>query len=188
MKTVGRIFNLQAAILICAFASCLLAGCSKDGDGTDPFNNGGNNAVLVGKWTSVSTTGSVGYGSSDLGVSLANAVNKSIQTFNLTDVVTFMFETDGMVTLLDMGTLYTQGSYSLKGNTLTLTNTENQTLNMNIVLNGNEFTLNASGTEIAALAAWAIGNAVLKTNEYGGMTEAGLNVTAADLTMKFKKQ
>ncbi|MDR1880347.1 MAG: lipocalin family protein [Tannerellaceae bacterium] len=188
MKAIGRIDPLRAAMLLGALASCLLAGCNESGDGTDPFNIGGGASSLVGKWTSASATGTVAYGTSELGVALANAVNENIQTYILNDVVTFTFETGGTVKLLDMGTLYTQGTYSLKGNTLTLTNQEKQTLNLTIALKETEFTLDASGTEIAALAVWAIGDAVLRANNYGGMTETGLEVTVADLTMKFVKQ
>jgi hypothetical protein len=178
-------------ILIFTFAALVFASCSKDGDGTDPFGGGGGNtAALVGNWTSTGATGTVGYGSSSLGTSLANVVNESIGSFNLNSVVVFRFETGGLATILDMGTLYAQVTYSLKDNTLTLTNRDDQTLtlSMNITMSGNEFTLDARGTDIAVLAAWAIGNAVLKTNGYDGMTEAGLQVSVADLTIKFQKQ
>ena len=186
MKVIRRIFVCQRITLISILASCLLVACSSDGDGTDPFGGGGN--ALIGKWTSISATGTVGFTNSTLGNSLANAINNSMTTYNLTNVVHLQFDANGRVALYDMGTLYDQGTFSLKGNNLVLTNDQNQTLNMNISLNGNEFTLNASATDIAALVAWAIGDAVLSTNGYGGMVEAGLQVAAADLTIKFQKQ
>jgi hypothetical protein len=173
--------------LMCLLTLALVS-CSKNGgDGTDPFGGGGGSSALTGKWTSISATGTVGY-STDLGAQLAAAVNQNIATYNLTNVVVFQFETNGKLSLYDMGELYEQGTYSLKGNTLTLTNSQNQSLNMNIAMSESEFTLSAAGTDVAVLVAWAIGDTMLKVNNYGGMFETGVQVSQADLTVKFKKQ
>lgn len=193
MKKVRMIFNVRLAIVIGMMVLCVLASCSKGGDGgggMDPFGGGGggNNSSLVGKWTSVSATGTVGYTNSQLGNSLTQVVNSNISGYGLENVVDFLFEANGKLTLYDFGTVFEQGTYSLKGNTLTLKNNQNDVLNLNITLSGNEFTLDASGTDIAALVAWAIGDHVLRGNGYAGMTQNGIEVTAANLILKFKKQ
>ncbi|GHT43858.1 hypothetical protein FACS189438_1860 [Bacteroidia bacterium] len=189
--------NPLLAIVTGMLATCLLLACSTGGGsgagGNDLLGGGGDggggttNSALVGKWTSISATGTVAYGNTQLGVSLANAVNSNMQTYNLTSVADLQFDANGKVSYFDMGTLHDEGTWSLNSNKLKLTNKQNQTLNMDIVLNGNQFTLNASGTEIAALVAWAIGDAVLNNNNYGGMAQTGLEVTVADLTIVFKK-
>ena len=194
MKKIRMMFNMYLTVVIGVMVLCVLASCSKDGDGgggMNPFDGGGSgggsSSSLVGKWTSISCTGTVGYSSSTVSVSLTTAVNSNITGYELEGVSYLQFEASGKLSLYDLGTLYEQGTYTLKGNTLTLKNSRNETLNFKITINGNEFTLEASGTEIAALVAWAIGEAVLRYNGYAGMTQTGTEVTVANLTIKFKK-
>ena len=203
MKGKGRNFNFifinsLQAIAAGVLFTCLLLACGTGGGGgsNDPLGGGGGNdgggggtnSALVGKWTSISATGTVAYGNTQLGVSLANAVNGNMQTYDLTGVVDLQFDANGKAKLFDMGTLASEGTWSLSGSTLKLIDTrQNATFSMTITISGNQFTLNAAGTDIAGLAAWAIGDHVLRGNNYGGMTQTGLDVTAADLTMKFQK-
>jgi hypothetical protein len=187
---------MKSLVLRCVLAlaaTLMFAACSKDGDGSsDPFGGGGggngngNSAAIVGKWTSVSATGTVGY-TGDLGPSLANAINENIASFILTNVIVFQFDADGKVTMSLLGEIIDQGKWSLNGKALTLTDDQNDSFTCDMV-NEKEFKYTGLNTDISAYVAWAIGNAVLNTNNYGGMSETGTQVSTANLSIKFQKQ
>ncbi|MDR1120527.1 MAG: hypothetical protein LBM08_06375 [Dysgonamonadaceae bacterium] len=170
----------------------LFSGCDKDSGGGDGSGGlfggggegGGATGNLTGTWTTVSTAGTVEYSFAEL----TNAVNGSITTYQLDNVVTLTFGADKSLAMSVLGQQYDSGKYSLSGNTLTMTNTDNESFTLNLTFNGNEFTCNASSSIIGYWVAWAIGNAVLKANGYDGMDATNTEVTAVNLTVKFKKQ
>ena len=179
-RKLNKNIHLAVTVLI-LFAATVFTSCSKGDDETKDSD------VLTGKWTCLSVTGTVGY-STDLGNSLAAAINKDITKFNLTNVVDLNFDPSiGKVAIQNMGTFFGQFDYTLSGNRLLLKQ-NGYSLNYSINWIGDDFTIDASGTDLAMVAAWAIGNAVLKTNGYGGMNDAGVEVTQYDLIMRFQKQ
>jgi hypothetical protein len=175
-------------ICIVLFAGCDTGG-GGSGDSTDPFGGGGGGGGtttgnLTGTWTTISATGTVGYSNA----SLATTVNNNMTGYQLDDVITLTFNADKTFTMSVLGDPSDSGKYSMSGNTLTMTNTQNTSVSLNLTVSEKEFTCNASGTPFANIVAWILGEYVLTQNGYQGMSESGISVTSANLTLKFEKK
>jgi hypothetical protein len=176
-------------ISIALFSGCDTGGGGGTGDGTDPFGGGGGGGGdaagnLTGTWTTVSATGTVNYSNA----SLASLVNRDMQTYELDDVLLMTLNADKSFAIVVGGSPKFNGTYSLSGNALTLTDQQKASLTLNLTVSGSEFTCDASGSGLAYWIAWCIGEYELQQAGYGGMTETGVEVTAYNLTLKFKKK
>jgi hypothetical protein len=178
---------IPAIFAILAFAACSKGGGEGGGGliGGGGDEGGGKNTALVGKWTSVSATGTVVY-TTDLGASLAGLVNQDMATYDLTGVSVLEFEANGKMSLYDLGELFAQGTWSVNGTTVKMTNADNESISFTAPT-GNEFTISGDSA-VAFLIAWAIGEFELKNNNYQGMFENGVQVSTATLDVKYKKQ
>ena len=178
MNSIIKFIGLAALM----FVATSVTSCNKDDD------NGGSTSALVGSWTSVSATGTITYSSS----SLSNAVNVKMTTYDLTDMAILDFDKEGKVRYADMRFLYRMYDYALKGDMLTFTHYDGYNKDFyKVTLNGDEFTLTHGDIfvgDIQTLIAYNLADMELKANGQGGVQEAGIGVSAINLTVKFKKQ
>ncbi|MDR1356390.1 MAG: hypothetical protein LBJ58_01825 [Tannerellaceae bacterium] len=181
------------------FAISVLASCSTGGGGgVSPFDIGGdvngggggtNNADIVGKWTSVSLTGTVEYtGGGQLGPALSEAINQNLATYDMTGVTEMQFDAGGKMTLYDLGAVFLEGTWSVESDgSIKIARNSDEFTFVNAPVNG-EITHNGYNTLLCALAAWAMGDAVLRSNDYKGMEAEGIEITKAQLIIKYKKK
>jgi len=195
--------KMVESVILCVLISCVITACHgggggggggtspfDDGSGTIPGGGGGTgSSSLVGTWNVTSASGTVAYGTTQLGTSLATTVNNNMSQFTFSDAMWLQFDAKGNTSIYLYGELVEQATYTLSGGKLTIKDSENNSSTMPITLSSaTEFTLDASGTLIAAALAYVIGDYLLSQNGYTGMEASGLSVTAANLTIKFQKK
>ena len=190
-KNAGGMF--RRAMVICMAAVCLTAGCDDDD------NKEIDSSMLVGKWTSVSATGTVeyipGYGSDKttapaIAAALTNTVNSNMANYNLTNVSVLEFGSDGKMKINGVTYTYDDVTYKLlKGNELSLKfagqpTTEEYAVN----LKANELTLNdGDNTYIMLGIVSDIGDRELQ-KQGKSMDGEKLWVVKADITVKYVRK
>ena len=180
-KTVA---NLHWGIMLCMVVSTMFTACTKDEDTA---------SVLIGEWTSVSTTGTIKLGSSQLDKDVEQTINNNIASYGLTDVVLFKFEKDGMNVYSRVLSFFGLYKYSFNNNALTFTasiSTNDEFFD--ISFNGNnEFSIKSTGlymSNVAILVASALCIEEIHKRGYESVEAAGIQLRSVnDLTITFKK-
>jgi hypothetical protein len=171
-KTIGLPGLAMAVLALCAVA---LSSCGKE--------EGNKKNLLVGKWTSVSVTGTVTYGNT----TLAGIVNSKMTTYDLTNAANLEFDKNGKVIYSCETVFPFIYDYTLKDDKLTFLYNEGRNQDLyKIELNGDEFTLTHYAYfvgDVIANIAWYLGNLELIANGMSG----NANPTSVNLVVKFQK-
>jgi hypothetical protein len=176
-----KIIGLAALI----FAAAVVTSCKKDDEGAP---------ALKGKWTSVSATGRVECGFSTLGEDVANTINKNIAAYDLSGVMNFEFEKDGMAAYSEHSGTFYHNVFKwceLKDNILTITQETGFFEQFEISLNGDEFSMKSiknEYSEIEIIIGLALCEMEVRNRGYSSMQEAGLTLSGFNLTVKYQKQ
>lgn len=185
MNSIIKFIGLAALM----FAATAATSCNKDDD------NGGSTSAFVGEWKSVSATGSVAFGSSELGTDVAETINNNIASYDLHDVMNFLFTEYSMFAKLDYpGLTYSSSwNYTLEDNILVFSKPPPMTYFeiFSISLHGDEFSIHcesSSTSEIEIAIGRALGEMEVRARGYESMSKAGINISRASLSVKFKKQ
>jgi len=176
-----KILTLTMAVAI------IFAGCSKEDDGA---------SALIGKWTSVSATGTVAFSSSQLGVDVAKIINENLATYDLTGIINFEFGKDGVTANSNHPGVffYEVWKYTLKDKTLSLGSGRGAADEvLEISFNGkDEFTIKSISiyrSSISTLLAYVLCEKEVIKKGYENVEKSGLQITSANnLTIKFQKQ
>ena len=179
-----KLMNSHWGIILCMVILNMFTACTKDKDIA---------SVLIGEWTSVSTTGTIKLGSSQLDKDVEQAINNNIASYDLTDVVLFKFEKDGMNVYSRVLSFFGLYKYSFNNNALTFTasiSTNDEFFD--ISFNGNdEFSIKSTGlymSNVAILAASALCIEEIHKRGYESVEAAGIQLRSVnDLTITFKK-
>ena len=182
-----KLRNSRWGIILCIVVSTIFTACTKDEDAA---------AVLIGEWTSVSTTGTIVLaGDSELDNGVEQTINDNIASYDLTDVVILKFGKDGVnVFSRFLPTFYGMYQYSINNNTLKFTapiSTDDEFFD--ITFNGDdEFSIKSTGfyvSNIALLVASALCDKEARERGYESAKQAGLQLyPAINLTITFRKR
>jgi len=176
--------------LLCIVVACMFAGCEEEENKGAP--------ELVGKWTSVSATGTLeyAYGNAQLAEDLTKTVNAKMETYNLKNVVLLEFDIKGrlVVTSAEPGiTYFNEFNYRLedirapKDNLYMFADNLWLADNVPISLNGDRFTTGVSNSEFDIIVACALGDRELKRMGLTNMQDNNIKVITLRMNITFEK-
>ena len=180
----NKIKNIGLATATLTFLLTAFAGCTKEDDPAAKF---------IGKWTSVSATGSVAFGSSALGTDVAKTIKENIASYDLTDVMTFEFEKEGVITYSNAFNRFYMETWKwqLGDVFINLYKPSNESESYHYQFNGDELIIHSFTaswwTDVDKIIGVALGEMETRARGYESMIEAGLQLTQGGLTVKFKK-
>jgi hypothetical protein len=173
-------------LIIATIAGIVLASCKKDNDKIDESIP----RELIGDWSSFRATGKVAYGSSALGIDLANAINRDMSLLPLRymgPAARVKLQANGKMTIYDESGEYDSGTFAVNDGKLVLTGKALKGESYAFTVDGKEMTLEANGNTIAMIVAKAMGDDVLRGWGMVSLEYKELSVTAANLNIEFEK-